>query len=98
MQHNCNKAYIAVLTGTLALNMANFASAEPSLERGTYLVEGPAACGNCHTPQGPDGPIPSRYLGGMLIEENAAFTAVASNITPGSRIAEWTDAELARFV
>ena len=36
------------------MNMANFASAEPSLERGTYLVEGPAACGNCHTPQGPD--------------------------------------------
>ncbi len=78
--------------------MANFASARPSLERGTYLVEGPAACGNCHTPQGPDGPIASLYLGGMVIEQNAAFTAVASNITPGSRIAEWTDAELARFV
>lgn len=98
MQHNCNKTRIAVLTGILALNMANFASAGPSLERGTYLVEGPAACGNCHTPQGPDGPIASLYLSGMLIEQNAAFTAVASNITPGSRIADWTDAELARAI
>lgn len=55
MQYNHKKARIGVLTGVLALNMANFASAEPSLERGTYLVEGPAACGNCHTSQGPDG-------------------------------------------
>ena len=46
MQYNHKKARIGVLTGVLALNMANFASAEPSLERGTYLVEGPAACGN----------------------------------------------------
>lgn len=27
---------------------------EPTLERGTYLVEGPAACGNCHSPMGPE--------------------------------------------
>ena len=38
MRNNHNKARLGVLTGVLALNMANFASAEPSLERGTYLV------------------------------------------------------------
>ena len=38
--------------------------AEPSLERGEYLVRGPAACGNCHTPQGPTGPDLSNELGG----------------------------------
>lgn len=72
--------------------------AEPSLERGTYLVEGPAACGNCHTPKGPDGPLPDMYLAGMLVEKNDAFTAIASNITPGSRVADWSDQELARSI
>ena len=46
MRCNHNKARIGVLTGVFALNKASFVSAEPSLERGTYLVEGPAACGN----------------------------------------------------
>jgi len=77
---------------------ATSAMAEPSLERGTYLVEGPAACGNCHTPKGPDGPLPDMYLAGMLVEKNDAFTAIASNITPGSRVADWSDQELARSI
>ena len=77
---------------------ATAALAEPSLERGTYLVEGPAACGNCHTPQGPEGPIAAMYLGGMMVEKNEMFTAIAANITPGSRVADWSDAELARSI
>lgn len=72
--------------------------AEPSLERGTYLVEGPSACGNCHTPKGPDGPIPGMDLAGMLVEKNDAFTAIAPNITPGGRIADWSDDELAKAI
>ena len=31
------------------------ASADVSVERGEYLVRGPAGCGNCHTPMGPEG-------------------------------------------
>ena len=38
-----------------ALLLAGAAAAEPSLERGTYLVEGPMACGNCHHPFGDAG-------------------------------------------
>lgn len=72
--------------------------AEPSLERGEYLVRGPAACGNCHTPQGPDGPDMSNELGGFMIEKNENFEAWAVNITPGSRVANWTDDELARAI
>ena len=34
-------------------------------------------------------------LAGMLVEKSDAFTAVAANITPGGRIADWSDAELA---
>lgn len=82
----------------LACVGAGAALSEPSLERGTYLVEGPAACGNCHSPQGPDGPVPGMFLGGMVIEDNEMMTAVAHNITPASRIAGWTDAELARAI
>lgn len=55
-----------------AFSVATFpfcAIAEPSLERGEYLVRGPAACGNCHTPQGPNGPDMSNELGGMMVEK-----------------------------
>jgi len=38
--------------------------AETTVERGQYLVEVLAACGNCHTPVGPQGPIHERHLAG----------------------------------
>lgn len=81
-----------------ALSLPFAALAEPSLERGDYLVRGPAGCGNCHTPQGPNGPDMSNELGGFLVEKSEAFEAWAVNITPGSRVAEWTDKELARAI
>jgi mono/diheme cytochrome c family protein len=74
------------------------AGAEPTLERGRYLVEGPAGCGNCHTPQGPDGPVADMGLAGMMVEKNDMFTAIASNITPGSRVVDWTDEQLGRAI
>ncbi|MCV0428184.1 MAG: cytochrome c [Roseibium sp.] len=74
------------------------AFSEPSLERGKYLVEGPAACGNCHTPKGPDGEIPGMDLAGMLVEKNDAFTAIAGNITSGGSVGSWSDEELAKAI
>lgn len=73
-------------------------SAEVSVERGEYLVEGPAACGNCHTPIGPDGLMYDMNLAGRLVEKNEGFTAIAPNITPAGRIADWSDLELARAI
>ncbi len=84
------------LAAALALPLS--AQAETPLERGAYLVQGPAGCGNCHTPLTPEGPDFSRDLAGRLVEENPAFTAIAPNITPASRIAGWSDAELARAI
>lgn len=84
-------SWLAVVCGTAAL-------AEPSLERGKYLVEGPAACGNCHTPIGPEGPVAEMQLAGRLVEKTPDFTAIAPNITPGGRVAEWTDEDLARAI
>lgn len=68
------------------------------VERGEYLVTGPAGCGNCHTPFGPQGPLMEQALGGRLVEKTEAFTAYAPNITPAGRIADWSDEELARAI
>ena len=81
-----------------ALGAASAASAEVSVARGEYLVRGPAGCGNCHTPMGPEGFIMDQELAGRLVEENPAFTAIGANLTPASRIADWSDAELARAI
>ncbi len=83
--------------GALVLSVVS-AAAETPEERGAYLVQGPAGCGNCHTPLGPEGPVWSMDLGGRLVEDSPAFTAYAPNITPGGRIADWSDAELARAI
>ncbi|MEP2533990.1 c-type cytochrome [Shimia sp.] len=77
---------------------AHFAAAEVSVERGEYLVRGPAGCGNCHTPQTPNGPDMDNELGGFIVEKSAAMEAWAVNITPGSRVADWSDAELAKAI
>ena len=82
----------------VAVMAASLAVAEPSVERGEYLVEGLAGCGNCHTPIGPDGPVMEMNLAGRLVEDIEPFRAVASNITPGGRVAGWSDAELARAI
>jgi len=82
----------ALLAGTVA------AWAETPEERGEYLVRGPAGCGNCHTPMGPEGPVAGMELAGRLVEKNPAFTAIAPNITPAGAIGGWSDAELARAI
>lgn len=86
------------LTSIMMIIVPTWCLAEPSLERGKYLMEGPAACGNCHTPQGPDGPDMANELGGFMVEKSEAFEAWAVNITPASRVADWTDEELARAI
>ena len=66
--------------------------------RGEYLVTGIMGCGNCHTPMGPDGPVKSAELSGRLVDDSPAFTAWAPNITPASRVRDWSDDELARAI
>jgi mono/diheme cytochrome c family protein len=89
----------ATLAAALLVSIVSAATAadETPLERGTYLMQGPVACGNCHTPQGPDGPVPGMELaGGMPIEEPGMFTAMVPNITPDPEtgIGKWTDEEI----
>lgn len=71
------------------------------LARGAYLTEGVVACGNCHTPKGPQGELPGLALaGGLIIEEPGAFRAVVPNITPDPEtgIGRWSDAEIGRAI
>ena len=76
------------------------ANAEGLLERGTYLVRYVAACGNCHTPKGPQGDIPGRELAGGLKIEEPGFSVITPNITPDPEtgIGAWSNAELMRAI
>ena len=71
-------------------------AAETPLERGRYLMQSIVACGNCHTPQGPNGPVAGMELAGGLRIEEPPFSAVAPNITPdqATGIGHWTDAQI----
>jgi mono/diheme cytochrome c family protein len=69
-----------------------------SVERGDYLVNSIMGCGNCHTPVGPQGYDQSKALSGRLVEDSPAFTAISANITPGGRVKDWSDAELAKAI
>jgi mono/diheme cytochrome c family protein len=74
--------------------------AETPLERGAYLVNSIMACGNCHTPMGPNGPLPGMDLAGGNVFEEKPFTARAPNITQDREtgIGSWTDAQIARAI
>lgn len=90
-----------IVTAALALVASAWVSSalsETLAERGEYLVTGPAGCGNCHTPIGPNGFVKGKELAGRLVEKNKLFTAIAPNITPGSRVANWSDEELGRAI
>jgi mono/diheme cytochrome c family protein len=72
------------------------AAAETPLERGAYLVEGIANCGNCHAPQEPSGAVPLTPLSGGPAITSPVFTAYPPNITPDREtgIGTWTEDQL----
>ena len=94
LRHALASASLVVLLAVSA------ARADDRVERGRYLVETVAACGNCHTPRGPDGPEAGKALAGGLVFDEEGFHAVASNITPdgATGVASWSDADLARAI
>ncbi len=92
------KSSLTVTCAAAWVLLAPPALAETLLERGKYLMTSIVACGNCHTPQGPKGPIMSKRLAGGLVFKEKGFTAYASNITPDkdTGIGNWTDAQIIR--
>jgi mono/diheme cytochrome c family protein len=75
-------------------------SSNRMLERGTYLMNGIVACGNCHVQREKGKPLPERGLSGGMVFDEEPFKAYASNITPDMEtgIGKWTDAQLARAI
>jgi mono/diheme cytochrome c family protein len=74
--------------------------AETAVERGRYIVEVIGACGNCHTPQGPEGPDESHHLAGGTPIAEPGMVAIPRNITPDleTGIGAWTDAQIIRAI
>ena len=94
-------AILAVLAVLVISPGVPGAQAETPLERGKYLMEAVAACGNCHTQQTPEGPLPGMELaGGMSIVFPGLFTANVPNITPDPEtgVGGWSDEELVRAI
>ena len=99
-----NKCFF--LLNVLLFFIANSIYANPSIERGEYLVRGPAAGGSCHTPIGPltknkkdrrVGPIPGMELAGHVIQEPFGQVTM-TNLTPGGPIASWSDEEVIKSI
>jgi mono/diheme cytochrome c family protein len=90
---------VAALPGVFLLFWGT-AQAETLLERGTYLMKGVVACGNCHTPKDRGRPIKSKEQAGGFKFDEKPFTAYASNITPDKEtgIGKWTDAQIIRAI
>ena len=91
---------IAMMAGVLVAGWSLSAGAETPVERGRYLVESIAGCGNCHSLQDANGPIPGKeYAGGPPVKE-AVFDAYPANITPDKEtgIGSWTDAQIIRAI
>ncbi len=71
------------------------------LARGTYLVEGIHACGNCHTPKSADAvPIADMRFAGAFVIEEPGVKAYAPNITMDDEtgIGTWSDEEIIRGI
>jgi mono/diheme cytochrome c family protein len=86
---------LVAITVSLVL-LATTGRAETDVDRGRYLVETLAACGNCHTPKGPNGPVLSKKFAGGDVIKHADFTAVTPNMTPDPEtgIGRWTDRQI----
>ena len=88
------------LVAAILVCLPVMAQAQTPVERGNYLVNSIMGCGNCHTPMGPNGPLPGMDLAGGTVLEEKPFTARAANITPDkdTGIGSWTDAQIAKAV
>ncbi|MBD3625687.1 MAG: hypothetical protein HUJ24_09990, partial [Rhodobacteraceae bacterium] len=93
-----NRIYFSLAALGLVVSAQGAVAQDDPVARGKYLVEGIMGCGNCHTPAGPDGPMAGQELTGQLVAKEEAFTAIAPNITPAGRIADWSEAEQARAI
>ena len=84
--------WVAAMAGS----NARAQTAEALIARGDYLVNGIAACGNCHSPQRPDGSLAGPPLSGGEALIQPAFTAYPPNLTPDADtgLGGWTEDQI----
>lgn len=90
----------SLIAGVLIAGWSLTAAAETPVERGRYLVESIAGCGNCHSLQDAGGVVPGKEFAGGPPIKDAAFDAWPANITPDKEtgIGSWSDAEIVRAI
>jgi mono/diheme cytochrome c family protein len=96
-------SFVAVAGGAwLALSQLAAAQTPDLAVRGAYLVNGAAACGNCHTQKGPDlMPLANMALaGGMKFDIPNVGLAISKNLTPDNDtgLGTWTEAQIVRAI
>jgi mono/diheme cytochrome c family protein len=88
----------AVGAAVFAAGIAALASAETLHDRGAYLVDTIAACGNCHTPRDARGRaiVGEALSGGFEFDDPGIGHVVGPNITPDAEtgIGTWSEAEI----
>ena len=89
---------VATATWAVVTVMPAMADDQDALvKRGAYLVNGPVACANCHTPREADFSFQKDmdFAGGFKLVD-PAFVVYTANITPDKEtgIGEWTDAQI----
>ena len=92
---------LAAIGGAAAILPASAADQDALLKRGTYLVNGPVACGNCHNARAQDFSFVAgkEFAGGFHLVD-PAFDVYTANITPDKEtgIGTWTDEEIIRTI
>jgi mono/diheme cytochrome c family protein len=94
------RGLIGLMSLCLVAGTALPVSAQSAVQRGRYLVEVLGACGNCHTPKGPEGDLPGKHLAGGFQLDDAFGTWITPNITPDPEtgIGRWTDEDVIRAI
>jgi mono/diheme cytochrome c family protein len=84
------------LGAVVAVALGGSAAAQPSAERGKYLVNTIMTCANCHSPKGPPAAVAGKDFSGGLSWDEPPFKVTAPNITQDKEtgIGEWTDVEI----
>jgi mono/diheme cytochrome c family protein len=99
--HRASGWSVASAVALAAALVGGSASAQNLIERGKYLVEGVAGCGNCHSPRDEEGNfIEGKEFSGAYVITDPAFKAYAKNITPDKEtgIGTWTPQQIARAI
>lgn len=90
-----------LLASCFALSSGASAASPDLIARGTYLMQGIAACGHCHYARGPHAEPPAeKGLSGGAVFEEKAFKAYASNVTQDREtgIGKWSDADIIKVL